>query len=178
MGKRRGKYARIWQAARLAQARARLIEYESDPTKRPVPTGTPENRPPSIKLVITRPFGPKLATGQWVAASALQPAWTANQAHMGARVTTQGSGEDSGKRIAIAGYSAARAIFTTGKSATGDRKPSKRTGLSYIDYGGNSLSLPFGGKDATETELEAFGEIEGAFGDATGTAISWQREVA
>ncbi len=178
MGRRRGKYSRIFQAARLQQARTQLIDYQTNAASRPAKTGAVENRPDSIDLAIDTPFNVDLAADQYIASSAFVTAWSANQASMGGRVVEEETVVGAGTKIAILGFAPARASFTTGKSATGTRQTSERTGLQYIDYGGSSLSVPFGGSTATETESEAFAAIRTAFGNAQGTSISWIREIS
>lgn len=177
MSKRRGRYAAIWQAARLQTAREALINYLSDPTARPLPTGAVENRPPRIELAI-EPFSVELANDQFIGESASVPAWTAHQGSMGGRVETLAAAAGSKTRLAIQGFCGARAVFIFDKAQTGTRQTSKRTGLSYIGYGAKSLSVPFGKSTELETELEAITSIRTAYGESATTGFSWQREAA
>ena len=177
MGKRRGKYALIWQAARLEAARTALINYLSNAANRPAPTGAVENRPPRIELAI-EPFNIDLANDQFIGESASVPAWTAHQSHMGGRVETLAAAAGSNTRLALQGFCGARAVFIFDKAATGTRETSRRTGLSYISYGAKSLSVPFGRSTETETELEAITAIRTAYGSSATTGFSWRREAA
>ncbi len=153
------KYSRIMSAAKYYSAIDNYIKYITDSTKRSDASkvGTGDPRPKSQKLYID-PFNIPLATGQVVEASAFEPAWTAYSTHIGNRATaTAPANEDL--IIPLENYYAARIKVTTGRRTTGTKKISKVTGLPYLDYGGKSVSVPFGRNAAGDAMITAFAEI-------------------
>lgn len=152
------RYSKILQAARYYAAIDNYIQYITDATKRGQNVGNGSPRVASIKLYV-RPFTEDLPIGQMVETSGAAPTWAARSAQFGTHTDpTAPTGE--GLLIKLKGFSAARAIITTGRSATGIAKTSKVTGMKYLSYGGTSTSVPFGAKNDTETEASAAGEIE------------------
>jgi hypothetical protein len=60
------------------------------------------------------------------------------------------------KIVALPGLRAPRILVRTGVSDVGVQKISQMTGLTYKDYGGQSVSVPVGKSATVETEAEAF----------------------
>ena len=95
-----------------------------------------------------------LATTQLVRVTAAVPSVSSYQSksELASRVKTAvGSGNTT---IKPEGFSAARVIITSGRSASGTPKTSAVTGAKYLDYGGTSTSIPFGRKDGTDTLVQ------------------------
>jgi hypothetical protein len=150
------KYSRIMSAAKYYSAIDNYIKYITDASKRGSKVGQGKPRPKSTKLYID-PFGVALADGQVVPTSASLTAWTAHKTKLGTH--TSDTQSDETKIVKLEGFTPARVIITTGRSATGVAKTSSVTGLKYLSYGGTSTSLPFGRKSLAESQQAAFDEI-------------------
>ena len=148
----------ILRGARGAAARTKYLQYlDGLGTQREEGT-LGGNRPASVGLLVS-PFGLNLGAGVKCSVSARSDAWGAlgTFSELATRVATAtGEGETA---VKIKGYKSARFSRTTGIDATGRVKRSKRTGLAYLSYGGNSLSVPFGKKTGDTSLLAAYTQI-------------------
>lgn len=151
------KYSRILQAAKYYSAIDNYIKYITDASKRGQNVGEGEARAASQILYVS-PFGVSLGTNTVAQVSGAKPTWDSRQAIFA--LHTKDVIVDPVRAVRIDGYRAARVVITTGRSTTGIRKTSKVTGMAYLDYGGKSTSIPFGRKNATETEGEAFTDLK------------------
>lgn len=122
--------------------------------------GTKGNRPNSKKLYV-QPFGQDFPADMYIRVSALEPAWVALSATVAAN--TKETIATSATALKLSGFKAARLIRRT-KDSSGTASTSKLTGLKYLKYNSTSLSVPFGRKNATESE----GEAQTAFTTAIG----------
>ena len=163
------KYQRILQAAKYFAAIDNYIKYIQDASKRGSRVGTGQARVASQKLFID-PFGIALAADQVVPQSGALPTWTTYSADIGTRATAAAP-VNGDLIVPVADYKAARVIITTGRLTQGVKKTSKVTGMPYLDYGGKSTSLPFGRKDAADTQSAAFLELKTAIQNRTNGAI-------
>ena len=164
---RGAKYSRIIQAAKLKAGVDNLIKYWEGTTTRGSRIGTGDARP-DPKFLWIDPFALALATGQRVKQSCFTTAFAAHGAAMNGFVD-ETAPSDSDLVIRLANYSAARAVFTTGRLEKGVREVSKVTGLPYASYKGKSLSIPFGQKVGATTPTAAFNAIRTAKGSFNGT---------
>jgi hypothetical protein len=162
------RYSRILTAARYYGAIDNYIKYIQDTTKRGSRVGTGTNRPKS-KALFVDPFGIALATNQVVRQTASESAFTTYSSALGSR-TTAVAPTNGDLIIPVADYKAARVVITTGRG-NGVKATSNVTGLPYLKYGGKSTSLPFGRKDAPDTQSAAFAEIRTAILNITNGAI-------
>jgi hypothetical protein len=164
-------------AAKYYSAIDNYIKYITDSTKRSDASkvGTGDPRPKSQKLYVD-PFSIPLAASQVVEVSASEPAWTAYRPHIGNRATATAPGNED-LIIPVADYAAPRVKITTGRRTTGTKKISRVTGLPYLDYGGKSVSVPFGRNAADDTVVTAFAEISARIILATpGVLVSLVKE--
>jgi hypothetical protein len=113
--------------------------------------GTKGNRPESTELLIV-PFTVKLGTDVYLEQSALTPSWAALRTAIGNHA--KASPPTGSSQVKIRGARAARISATSGLQATGTVKTSKLTGLKYADYGGKSVSAPFGKTSLASVEVE------------------------
>ncbi len=141
------KYSRILQAAKYYSAIDNYIKYITDASKRGQRVGTGQPRPKSKKYFI-KPFGITLATAQVIPVTAAETAFATYTPFLSGRF--QATESTAANIIRPYGYTAARAIITTGRSTTGVAKTSKVTGMKYLDYGGKSTSVAFGAKATNE----------------------------
>jgi hypothetical protein len=168
------KYSRILQAARYYAAIDNYIKYITDASKRGQKVGSGKSRPASKTLYVD-PFNIDLGTGVLAHVSGALPTWNARQAIFA--LHTKDTLPGSTNPVKINGFRAARAVVTTGRSTNGVKKTSKVTGMAYLDYGGISTSLPFGRKNNTETEADAFSELKTALlGAVAGALVTLQPE--
>lgn len=130
------------------------------------------NRPASQELYIT-PFGLALPAKVFAICGASVTTVSTYLAKVntgGSRtketITTTGQTPEVG--LKIEGYRAARVVVRTGRSKTGTRTLSKTSGMPYKYYGGKSQSIPFGRKDGTEEQKQAFDIIKAAIAPESG----------
>jgi hypothetical protein len=152
------KYSRILQAAKYYSAIDNYIKYITDASKRGqrVGSGTPRA---ASKILYIEPFGVKLGTDVESQVSGAKATWEARQAIFA--LHTKDTIANTVTPVKLDGFRAARVVITTGRG-NGVRDVSKVTGMAYLKYGGKSTSLPFGRKNATETEADAFDELKTA----------------
>jgi hypothetical protein len=162
------RYSRILQAARYYSAIDNYIKYITDASKRGQNVGSGTKRAASQILYI-KPFNLNLGPNDRIIVSGAKPTWDARQAIFAIHTKdTLGAGLFPFK---VDGFKASRVIITTGRSDNGIKKISRVTGMAYLDYGGKSTSLPFGRKDDTETEAEAFLKLKTDIVEATAGAL-------
>lgn len=154
------RFKRIIQSARYYAAVDNYIKYITDASKRSVNVGSGRNRPPSQRLFID-PFGIAMAAAQRVPVSAARPSWEAYSARFAGRTAAAGPA-DGNDILKPDGFSPARLVIVTSLSNNPVVKTSRITGMKYANYGGSSTSIPFGRKDATDTEAAAFEELKNA----------------
>jgi hypothetical protein len=162
------KYSRILQAAKYYSAIDNYIKYITDASKRGQNVGEGKARAAS-KILFIEPFGVKLGTDVEAQVSGASTTWAQRQAIFA--LHTKDTIANTVTPVKLDGFQAARVVITTGRSTTGVKKISKVTGMSYLDYGGASTSLPFGRKNATETQAEAFDELKTAVLSAVAGAL-------
>jgi hypothetical protein len=168
------KYSRILQAARYYSAIDNYIKYITDASKRGQNVGEGKARAAS-KILFIEPFGVKLGTDVEAQVSGSAATWNSRQAIF--TLHTKDTIAGTVTPVKLEGFKAARVVISTGRSTTGVKKISKVTGMSYLDYGGSSTSLPFGRKNATETQQEAFDELKASvLGAVAGALVTLQPE--
>jgi hypothetical protein len=133
-----------------------------------------KNRPPTQALYI-RPFatqGVAAASNVYYKVSVGVQAWNDYKAKIGARAkaTIANTDVDIPKSAA---YRPAKVIIKTGISSTPTEKTSHITKRKYKSYGGQSVSIPFGAKDAAEAEAAAVAAIDLAIGAAATTRVTF-----
>lgn len=158
------RYSRILSAAKYYAAIDNYIKYITDSAKRGSRVGQGKSRPESIPLFII-PFGMDLGTGKHLPVSASTNAWNSYQGSFTGYTKATGVTEEN-KFPKISGFRAARANIVTGRQATGVAKTSAVTGMKYLDYGGQSQSIPFGKGATNTTQTAAFEDIKTKLGAA------------
>ena len=156
------RYSRILGSARYHAAINKYIAHLQGTTTRPTRIGQGDPRPASKSLYLT-PFGLSLLANQKVHVTASGPSWSTYGNRFAAR-TVDVAPTNEALILRPADYRAARVTIKTGMSAQAAVKTSAVTGLQYGSYGGKSTSIPFGRKDAADTMVGAFTEIETAIG--------------
>ena len=152
------RYSRILGSARYHAAIDRYIEHLKGTTTRPSRIGKGDPRVAS-KVLYVAPFGMPLPAGQKVHVTAAAPSWSTYGGRFASR-TVDVAPANEALIIKPANFRAARVVIKTGMSAQMTVKTSGVTGLQYGSYGGKSTSIPFGRKDAADTMIGAFTEIE------------------
>jgi hypothetical protein len=153
MGKKRGSvYLNILRGRRGAPAKTKLLQY----LQGEIQVNYPERRGnrPDTQQVWVRPFGLPFVAGALLAQDVNSQEFPAVSGFFGATVVT--AAPAANLRIIAPGLNAPRALVTTGRNAQGVEKISQRTGLPYKDYGGESVSVPFGEGPNLESEASAF----------------------
>jgi hypothetical protein len=158
------RYYRVLRGQRTAEARTKYLNYLAGLATPDKTNATPKNRP-AKKVLYVKPFGVDLGTDVLLETSALETSFDRLVAAItAARVKAAIPAGSTG--IKLRSSKAARVSATSGQTATGTYKKSAATGLWYIDYGGASVSAPFGQGAANEKEAEAFSAIKSALGTA------------
>jgi hypothetical protein len=156
MAKKRGSaYSGILRGKRGAAAKARLLQY-FDGNVVPNYPGRRGNRPDSQQVWV-RPFGLPLVAGALLAQDVNSQSFPAVSGFMGATVVTIAPAANL--RVIAPGLNAPRVLISTGRNAQGTDRVSQRTGLTYKDYGGDAVSVPFGEGPNLESEAAAFAFI-------------------
>ena len=163
------RFQNVLRGARGVAARDKYLAYLTGISTRPNKIGTKGNRPPSIKLYI-QPFSIDLGATTYVEVSALQTATSAMQGT--AAVTSHvklaaAVPVATNTRLKLSSFTSARLIRKTQSSAQGVAKKSDLTGLDYLRYASTSLSIPFGRKNTTEVQGDAFAEMVDGLGGQT-----------
>jgi hypothetical protein len=144
------KFYRVLRGQRGLAAKTKFLNHlEGIDTVSAI--GTKGNRPESRKLYII-PFNIKLGPTVLLEQSALIPSYTALTSALSTH--TKATIDAAETSVKLRGARAARVSATSGLSGTGAVKTSKLTGLKYADYGGQSISAPFGKTSYTSTEVE------------------------
>lgn len=169
------RYSRVLRGHRGAAAREKLLQYLGGLATQGEGIGTRGNRPALVPLYV-EPFAIPLGDNVLVTASALEPAYNAFQglSAFSSRVNTTAEISSTETTIKMSSYSPPRVVRRSQTGTTGTRAVSKRTGLPYLKYNVESLSVPFGqGTSETETVLQAFTAIVAqARGQATNLKFS------
>jgi hypothetical protein len=144
------KFYRILRGQRGNAAKQKFLNHlEGLDTESAI--GTKGNRAASTELLIV-PFGVKLGATVLLEQSALETSWAILKGPIGTHATE--TIPQASTSVKLRGARAARISATSGLSATGTVKTSKLTGLKYADYGGKSVSAPFGKTSYTSTDVE------------------------
>lgn len=144
------KFYRVLRGQRGLAAKTKFLNHlEGLDTESAI--GTRGNRAASTELLII-PFGIKLGSDVLLEQSALSTSWTALKAAVGTHAKE--TPPASTTQVKLRGAKAARISATSGLTSTGVVKTSKLTGLKYADYGGSSVSAPFGKTSYASTEVE------------------------
>ena len=162
------RYSRILSAARYYAAIDNYIKYITDATKRGGNVGNGTPRPESVRLYVT-PFSISLDAQEFAITSASKPSYDLYKSDLGTNTRDTVTNPDETYRFE--GYSAARLIIKTGKSATGVKKTSKVTGMPYLSYGGKSTSVPFGKAAETDEQQGVFKDLQAKIVARTSGAI-------
>ena len=123
-----------------------------------VGNGTP--KPPQTELYV-QPFAVDLGTNQYLKVSGTEDRWNtwgSQFANYTKETLNAGGGETF---LKLRNIRPARMVIKTGISSAKTVVTAKTTKRKYVSYGGTSGSIPFG-KNATETELEAFQALKTA----------------
>jgi hypothetical protein len=153
------RYSRILEAAKLAPQLEAFLDYQKNAARRGTRVGQGEPRPKSNPLYI-KPFNIPLADTQKVRVTAAIPTIAAYGSNSEIASRTDAEPGAGVTLIKPEGFSAARVVITSGRSANGTPKTSAVTKAKYLSYGGTSTSIPFGRKNATETLTAAFEAIK------------------
>ncbi len=154
------KFSRINQASKLTVELENYIAWLTGKAERQPGIGTKTPRQPSIALYVT-PFNLTIPTSVKIHQSANKVAWEKYEGEIGARtIMTLPAGTES---IKLRGYRAPRINVVTGRgSANRSVKSSHITKAKYLNYGGTSVSVPFGKGAADTSEDAAFQAIKAA----------------
>lgn len=171
------RYSNILQAAKLKTALDNYLAHISKGQQQ-TNVGNGKAKATTTELFV-RPFGASLAAKQYAKTSGDSAAWTNGKTNFAKRtLATLDAGTETS--IKLKGFRAARFVLRTGMKASGTVKTAVATKSKYLDYGGTSVSIPFGQKDATtETESTAFAELKTAYKttlDTVGNRAYWSRE--
>jgi hypothetical protein len=169
------RYSRILEAAKLYSAVDNYIKHITDSSKRGTRVGSGRARAKS-KVVFIRPFAIDLPADTFVRQTCAESAYNSYASQFSGNIEDAAG---SATVLKLAGFKAARAIITTGRSSQGVAKTSAVTGLKYLSYGGQSTSIPFGtNTTATDQMLDVFNAAKTAIQTGTaGAIVSLQEEV-
>jgi hypothetical protein len=134
------RYLNILRGKRGAAAKTRLLSYLAGEVDVNYPSRA-GNRPDREVLWVV-PFGIPVTAGVKLAQYVNGTRFPAVSAFVAGFVDNTPPAAAS--QLALKGVLAPRASITTGRSGTGTSTPSKLSGLSYKNYGGQSVSVPFG----------------------------------
>jgi hypothetical protein len=168
MPRRRGRYLGILRGGNI-NARNQLISYfQGDRT---VEYPERQGNRPARQEVFVRLFGIPLEGANQLVQEVNSTRFAGVQSFVNG-FTASSLAVDS--QIRARGLLAPRASFTTGRSQTGTRRTSQLTGLTYLDYGGDTVVVPFGpGTSAgQDDETEVFNIIRGRADAAPGDIVT------
>ena len=135
------RYSRIKEAAKLQDALTNYHNYlQSQLTANP-PTGSPTNRGEYTPLY-AKPFAYDLGANPRVRESALAQSWTDYKTHFANR--TNETAPSPADLIRIRNYKLPRVSIYKQYQQTGTYNTSQVTNLTYINYGGKTVTVPFG----------------------------------
>lgn len=150
MARRRGtRYLNILRGSDQV-ARDRLIQYFKGEIKPTYPERAGD-RPPTVDLWVI-PFGLAFTS----AARLLQEMSSTGSQEQASYAASFGSTTPpaAASRVVAPGLLVPRAAITTNRTTTGTAKISKITGRPYKDYGGTTVSVPFGEGGGTDEKNE------------------------
>lgn len=167
------RYTRVLQGLRGYSAQKNYIDWLTGTSDRLKDSNIGKGDPrPESQILYIRPFGFGAevveADNEYPDKHAVRV--SANKATYNARkdlVLTAGNPlsdyvktvlPTNGNSVNIGGFKPAKAIITTGRSATATAKTSRITRRPYGSYGGKSTSLPFGIRTAATGKPEASAE--------------------
>lgn len=155
------RYSRIKEAAKLQQALNNYHTYLTEQLTNQAPTGTPESQGEYTPLY-AKPFAYALNDDQRVRESANAQAWTNYATHFANRTFDVPPAAQN--LIRIRNYKLPRVSIWANYATTGNYQQSEITGLTYIKYGGQVRTIPFGHttNTGTETQTTAFTDIRNA----------------
>lgn len=133
-------------------------------------------KPPSQSLYV-RSFSGGLPNTVWLRVSASTSAWGNFGTVSAIASRTKETVATGNSSVKIRGFKAARVSKTTGIASSGTRKTSTKTGLAYLSYGGDSLSLPFGKSGDSDTYAAAIAEIEPLLKTSSSIRVSFTEEL-
>ncbi len=135
------RYSRIKEAAKLQQALTNYHNYLTSQLTDTPPTGTPANQGAYTPLY-AKPFAYDLGSAPRVRESAQQEGWTTYKSHFANR--TSETAPAPADLIRIRNYKLPRVSIYQDYQETGTYRTSEITGLTYIYYGGETVTIPFG----------------------------------
>jgi hypothetical protein len=139
-----------------------------------------KNRPPMISLYV-QPFaqqGNNSAANVYYQAQAQNVAWSSYSTAIGTRTKTSKASTDLVfTKYDRTFYNPAKVIIKTGILTTPTKRTSHITKRKYDDYGGTSVSIPFGRKDNTEGYAAAIIDIETDLNAPATTRVTFKPEV-
>lgn len=148
----------VLRGARGTAARQKLLDtFAGLGEQRPV--GAPSNpRPASVPLYI-EPWNLTLGDAIQLQVSALLPSWQALGAFSEVSTRTKNTLASGDTSIKLKNYQPPRIVRTIQTGNTGTVQRSKRTGLSYIKYNKDSVSVPLGRKSGDTSLTNAFNQV-------------------
>lgn len=169
----------------LAKAKKKAVAWDNyvaylsnlDEQQANVGNGTP--KPPQTALYL-KPFGLDLDTDQYLQANGTTSRWTSFGSLFSAY--TKADINEAGGEIflKLRNVKPAKITIKLNVNPTGTVATSKSTQLKYLNYGGNSGSLPFGRGSTTNTETEVYQELRDAIlsggAPAASTRFARQKE--
>lgn len=151
------------------------VEWLRTPSRHhTVGVGNGPDRPPRDRLFI-HPFNVRMPTNMVAKASASSTAYSAIESKVAGYVQT--ILEPTSSARGLREYSPARVVFKTGVATKGGARTSHITNREYLNYGGNSVTVPFGksGAEANETEAFVFRTIRQRFANNFGAIPAGQQ---
>lgn len=162
-----GVPSNLAKAKQLAVYWDNYINYLNTLDDRQPNIGNGKSKPPQTELFI-QPFGGNFSATQYINPNATSSRWQTYKAAFGTH--TKETINLAGSDTVLTGLKVrpAKIVIKTGLSTSRRVVLAKTTKRKYATYGGESGSVPFGKKNNTETELEAYEEILAALKTAIG----------
>jgi hypothetical protein len=163
------RYLNILRGKRTAAAKTRLLSYLAGEIDINYPSR--KGNRPDREVIWVVPFSLPVSAGAKLAQYVNSARFAAVSGYVAGFVDNTAPAAAS--QLVLKGLLAPRASITTGRSGTGTDTPSKLTGLTYKNYGGQSVSVPFGeGSTAAQKDEDSvfriiFGKVKEADGNNT-----------
>lgn len=170
------RYNRVLRGQRGDAAKKKYLDYLAGLNfEDKVGQGDPR---PAIVTLYVRSFNLALPATVYMQVSASSTAWSKFKSKPSVSPRTKEELPNDATSIKVRGFVAARVHYREGVQASGTREVSRYTGLPYLDYGGKTLSVPFGRINPSDTFGLATAMLDPDFPDTDTSSVRYSEEQA
>lgn len=156
-----GLPTRLAAGAKYKKAWENFVDYLENYDQRPDKVGQGTPKPAQADLIV-RPFGTTFDANNWFAVRGTQSRWDTFGSDFTGHTKLTSAAVPEDLALTVRGFTPARIVIRLNMLENGVKKVSARTKMPYLDYGGDSGSIPFGASAGSDEELVIFNTLKAA----------------